>query len=115
MKKNELAQLKEANEITELLEEKFSEWDSIRENGKVEGYNADGYYLNNIRNDIIQLRKKLNRLPNVPMQGQTSMFGEEVPEERQVPELFPMNWMSEKTAAKKTRYIEAQMLAALSV
>lgn len=109
MKRTELAKIVEKSEIQSLIDFKFDEWEAIRAHGASNGFTPDGYQLNCLRGDIIQLRNKLNKLYDVPLVGQLSFWGDEAPEERAIPALVPFGWMSVETDARRTAYIEREM------
>ena len=78
MKKTELAMLTTKGDIQRLIDEKFSEWDSIHESGSDgTSYMPDGYLLNNLRHDIIQLRVRKARLFDSEVVGQLTFDGGE--------------------------------------
>ena len=114
MNRTELSKLTDKSTINHLIEERFLEWDEIHEKGKG-GFEADGYVLNYIRGEIIQLRNRRDRLFEAPLVGQQSFFGCEVEEEKPVPEIMPMNWNAKGSSAMQAETIEQMMLSALAM
>lgn len=113
MNRIELSKLTDESTINHLIEERFLEWAEIHEKGKG-GFESDGYILNYIRGEIIQLRNRRDRLFGAPLVGQQSLFGCEVEEEKPLPELLPMNWNAQGSLAMQTATIEQMMLSALA-
>ena len=107
VKKTELAMLTTKGDIQRLIDEKFSEWDSIHESGS-DGttYMPDGYLLNNLRHDIIQLRVRKARLFDNEVVGQLTFDGGEVQAERSIPDLLPMNWSADNSKAQKSAFLK---------
>lgn len=107
MKKTELAMLTTKGDIQRLIDEKFSEWDSIHESGSDgTSYMPDGYLLNNLRHDIIQLRVRKARLFDSEVVGQLTFDGGEVQAERNIPDLLPMNWSADNSKAQKSAFLK---------
>lgn len=114
MKRTELSKLTDESTINRLIEERFLEWNEIHEKGKG-GFESDGYILNYIRGEILQLRDRRDRLFGAPLVGQQSFFGCEVEEEKPVPKIMPMNWNAKGSLAMKTETIEQMMISALAI
>jgi hypothetical protein len=107
VKKTELAMLTTKGDIQRLIDEKFSEWDSIHESGSDgTSYMPDGYLLNNLRHDIIQLRVRKARLFDSEVVGQLTFDGGEVQAERNIPDLLPMNWSADNSKAQKSAFLK---------
>ena len=71
MKKQELSKINEFSQINEEIAHRFEAWDSIV-SGKDEtvSFVSDGFRLNILRNDIIQLRKRRDKkYPNEPIKS----------------------------------------------
>lgn len=115
MKKKELAGITTLQEHDAIISAKFAEWDSIRANGSP-GVNfmPDGYILNNLRRDIIQLRERRDKRFEPEIVGQTDLFGGEEKEERPAPDIMPMGWTSEATEKRKKTELMAQFASMCS-
>lgn len=108
MKKTELAMLTTKGDIQRLIDEKFKEWDTIYQYGSDgTSFMPDGYLLNNLRNDIVQLRIRKARLFDSEIVGQLTFDGKEVQAERSIPDLLPMNWSADNTKAQKSAFLKA--------
>lgn len=107
MKRTELSAYNEKAEIQSLIEQKFEEWDNIFANGH-DGlrFVPDGLLLNNLRNDIQQLRKRSERLFGADLAGQLTLFGGEVKPERPLPPLVPANWNAQNTLRTRQNQLE---------
>lgn len=103
MKKQELSKINEFSQINDEIAHRFEAWDSIV-SGKDETFSfvSDGFRLNILRNDIIQLRKRRDKkYPNEPIVGQLTLFGTEVQEERKIPPKMPNGYMNPKAIERK--------------
>lgn len=102
MKRTELSAYNDKAEIEALIEQKFALWDEIFANGHDDmSFMSDGLRLNNLRNDITQLRARLERLFGTDLAGQLSLFGGEVAPERPLPDIMPASWNAPKTLANR--------------
>lgn len=102
MKRTELSAYNDKAEIEALIEQKFALWEEIFANGHDDmSFMSDGLRLNNLRNDITQLRARLERLFGTDLAGQLSLFGGEVAPERPLPDIMPASWNAPKTLANR--------------
>ena len=107
MKRTELSAFNDKAEIKSLIEQKFAEWDNIFENGHDSmQFVPDGLLLNNLRNDIQQLRKRSEKLFGSDIEGQLTLFGGEVEPERPLPPVVPPNWNAQGTLQARQARLE---------
>lgn len=107
MKRTELSAYNDKAELESLIEQKFALWDEIFNNGHSDlNFIPDGMRLNSIRNDIKQLRARLERLFGTNLAGQLSLFGGEVEPERPLPDIMPANWNSPTTLQNRREYLK---------
>lgn len=111
MKKKELLMLETLAEFNTLIAEKFAEWDNIYAHGNLApGFMTDGFLLNNIRHDIVQLRERRDRLYEPKMVGQTDLFGGVVVAERVIPDILPIGYNAPETLARKKAFLQAKFV-----
>lgn len=107
MKKTELSTYNDKAELESLIEEKFALWDKIFKDGHSDlSFIPDGMQLNTLRNDIKQLRARLERLFGTDLAGQLSLYGEEVKPERPLPDIMPANWNAPATLSNRKKCLE---------
>ena len=109
MKKAELALIVEENDLNATINKKFEEWDKVYLYGSSDGFVSDGFVLNCLRNDILQLRAKRDRLYAQPMVGQLCLDGGEISAEREPPEQMPFGWMAPASADARLQNLRERM------
>lgn len=108
MKRTELSNYNDKAELESLIEQKFALWDDIFSNGHSDlSFIPDGMRLNTLRNDIKQLRARLERLFGTDLAGQLSLFGGEVKPERPLPDIMPANWNAPATLTTRKQCLES--------
>lgn len=105
-RQNMLTEIQES-QYNSSIDELFAKWDDLKNNGSDgSSYVTDGFHMNSIRGEIIKLRKRRDKkFPSQRVQGQLTLSGGEVAEERPIPNPVDNGYDNPQTLARRSERV----------